>query len=155
MKVTRNIELDLNLITCDRNVRSDLPRRVGQYWVGKTESNIGLQYLNFKGGRLEARKGQWERKDLLVFQLLLRPHAGFNIFVEPDLSLTWNLFDGTTLTDDEKAAVEIHVLDKCNEPELRTYLEHERDFLESMPWLEVDGMTPEEAVAKFQELGWY
>ena len=38
--------------------------------------------------------------------------------------------------------------------EAKEYVAHEARFLKEKPWLKVDGMTPEQAVAKLTELGW-
>lgn len=149
MKISKEVELKVSDITSHRNVRSTLRQSVEKYWVGKTRSNIGMQYLTYKDGLITARDG-WERRDLVMFQ---HPQA-FNIFVEPDESLTWNMFDGAEITVQEKGKVERFIRHELSKPEMQEYFATERRFFGEKPWMQVNGMTPEEAVAKLRELGW-
>lgn len=157
MKVMTTVKLDLSLLTISRHVRSDLAKEVEKYWLNKKSSNVALQYLRLNDGVIKAVRSGWERTDLLCFQLILPNHkwAGFNIFYEPNGYLTWNVFEGTEISQQEKTQVEQWIRAKVQEADLAAYLEHETVFLTRKPWQEVDGMTPAEAVAKFKELGWY
>ena len=142
-------ELKLSDVYMSRNVRSDLASEVKKYWLGKKKSNIGLQYLDLKDGIIHADVGMWERTDILMFQ---HPKA-FNVFVEADGSCTWNVFDGCEVSDNERRTVETYIRKKVRQPDTAAYVTHERKFLLDKPWLQVDGMTPEQAIAKFAELG--
>ena len=156
IKVVTTVTLNLSKITSYNNVRSGLAHGIERYWVGTNNSNVGLQYLQFKDGIITTKEFCFERSDLVVFQYLGHPgDYGFNIFVESDGSLSWNTFSGTELTIAETIEVEKHIATALTTDEFVKYLDHERRFLKEKPWLQVNGMTPKQAVAKFKELGWY
>lgn len=156
MKVINEVKLDVSKITANRHVRSNLRQEIEKYWVGKPKSNVGLQYLEYKNGLIKANKYMFERRDLMCFQL----YDVFNVFINPDKTFTWNMFGGDThnvrsqLSEQEERAVVNHIKAELAKPEVVAYFEHENRFFEHKPWMHVDGMTPEQAVAKFKELGW-
>lgn len=140
----------LKLTNCQvmRNVRSDLAERMRAYWVGKPTSNIGLQYLSYNEGLITVRQPAWERTDILWLSV----DNACNVFIEPDGSTQIDAYDGVEFTSEEfgklkQLAAKVYA-------ENAEYVAHEKRFLESKPWLQVDGMTPERAVEKFIELGW-
>lgn len=131
-----------------RAVRSNLADKIEQYWVGKPESNIGLQYLQLIDGKVQKGRYLIERQDVLILQR----RDVCNIFCHVDGYTQIDVWTGAHMSDTAKArARQVAAVAMEEEAE---YVEHERRFLESKPWEQVYGMTPERAVAKLRELGW-
>lgn len=139
---------DLGSPSVVRNTRSILANEIKKYWCGHTNSNIGMQYLTFKDGIIHVRDGLFERTDLMMVQFW----NVANVFVEADGSKTFNEWSKEKLSKQRRAQmcaiVDSHVT------MAKDYMERERRFLREKPWLQLDGMTPEQAVAKLTELGW-
>ena len=131
-----------------RNIRSDIADDIQKYWVGKKESNIGVQYLSFKDGIVHARRCILERSDIMVVQF----SSVANVFVEADGSQSINEWGDAKMTPQRRS--QIRSIVDAHFIEAKEYVAHEARFLKEKPWLKVDGMTPEQAVAKLTELGW-
>jgi hypothetical protein len=135
-----------------RNQRSDLADEMEKYWVGRKRSNIGMQYLALKSGKVVDNGYIFERRDLLVLQW----SGHMNVFVEPDGSYgaqLWTEFrEDFALT--EKGRKKLGQFVKRAIMDNQKFFDHEVKFLDEKPWEQVYGMTPELAVIKLRELGW-
>lgn len=137
--------------TTSKNVRSDLTDQIERYWVGREASNIGMQYLALKDGRLELNSHLFERTDVLCLQDF-KDCGGCNIFIEANGAIQIDVWDRSqwSLAAQERAyraAAEAIAGHHC-------YMARQARFLATKPWLRVVGMTPEEGVARLRELGW-
>ena len=140
--------LTLDTYQVMRNVRSNLAEQIQTYWCGKPTSNVGMQYLSYKEGVITASQHVFERTDILWIAV----DNVCNVFIEPDGSVQIDRYRNVELTTVEcdqlkKLAAKVYAANV-------KYVEREKQFLDAKPWLQVHGMMPEEAVAKFTELGW-
>lgn len=129
-----------------KNVRSDLKEKIAKNWLGETNSSIGIQYLDFNDGVIHFR-GHSARTDVILIQW----QDTCNVFIEVDGYKSIQPFGDIKLSDREKKYITIiceEFLDKERE-----YIEHEKHFLDSRPWEQLDGLTPEQAISKLTELG--
>lgn len=131
-----------------RNVRSTLANDIQEYWVGRTNSNIGVQYLTFKDGIIRLNGCLLERTDIMVVQFF----GVANVFVEADGSKSIDVWSDGKLTKQRRD--QIYAIVDAHYAMASEYVAREARFLKERPWLKVDGMTPEQAVAKLTELGW-
>lgn len=131
----------------DRNVRSDLADQIEKYWVGRTDSNIGLPYFDLENGKLKKSHYVIFREDIFCLQDLGR---GVNVFVEIDGTYQVDLWEGKPkLTDDESKYIKNKVRSVMRAH--KEYVERERRFLEGKPWERCYGKTPEEGVRILRE----
>lgn len=144
--VAKTIELPAPSVS--KHVRSNLATEVQKYWVGKPDSNIGLQYLRLHNGVIEVPEFSFERKDLLLVQFW----GVCNVFVEPSGHIQIDAWSETILSEADRAhiAAQIPPIVAAHEE----FFKEENRFFQEKPWLQVHGMTPEQALAKFVELGW-
>lgn len=154
MKVstTKEFKLSDTQVSKSHNDRTSLGDQIRQHWIGQQNSNIGMQYVALKDGILQL-SGMYERVDVLVYQVFTRGvHGGCNIFFNVDGSYQMDRWDTTIFT---KAEEEQIIKDaKAFFASQKEYVARQRLFLESKPWLQLAGLTPEEAVIKLRELGW-
>jgi hypothetical protein len=137
------------------NVRSDLADEIEQHWVGHEESITGLQYLELRQGRVYVRSFHYERCDVLVIQ----DWDYANIFIDPghdsdDNEPSWHVDPWTERVLAESRLKAYDTVARKVIVEHKDYIDHERRFLQTKPWMQVNGMTPSEAVARMRELGW-
>lgn len=150
MKITKEEKFDVTQLSVSKNVRSNLADEMEKYWVGRENSNIGIQWLNLKDGhvyKFSELSDAFGRKDIFLVQMF----NGFNVFVEPDGSIDIQEY-GAQLYPEEREEVKKFVVDLMEKE--KEYVEHERRFLQEKPWRQCDGMTPQQAVDKLRELGW-
>ena len=62
-------------------------------------------------------------------------------------------YTDVTFNDEATRFLKSHVAKMLTEPEIKTYVDNERRFLEAKPWKQLVGLTPEEAINKLEELG--
>lgn len=132
----------LNPSIHDRNARSNLADDIERYWVGRLSSNVGVQYLKLVDGHV-FRNGYFERTDIFCFQDFER---GVNVFVgvEGDISIQpWS--DAAPITPAEERSIRRQVAAQLEVE--KDYVAFEARYLRERPWEDVDGMTPEAAVA--------
>jgi len=140
-----------------KHTRSDLAKQVRKYWVGVEKSNIGMQYLKFKDGRVQAHDGKWERKDLLLLS-----YDGVTAFVKPTnddetgllRNVQTDLWDGVTLSETERAQIHRDA-DNAIKENLEFWA-HEVRFLKWIQenWKRLDGTKPEECAVILESAGW-
>ena len=75
-----------------------------------------------------------------------------NVFVEADGSQSINEWGDAKMTPQRRS--QIRSIVDAHFIEAKEYVAHEARFLKEKPRLKIDGMTPEQAVAKLTELGW-
>lgn len=141
-----NNDLEARFVT--RNVRSTLADDIQKHWVGRTNSNIGAQYLTFQDGIVRLNGYLCERTDVMVVQFF----GIANVFVEADGSKSINVWSDTPLSKQRREQIYAIVDAHC--AVASEYMKREARFLKEKPWLKVDGLTPEQAVNKLTELGW-
>lgn len=140
-------EIQLPAPSMHKNVRSDLREEIQKYYVGKVNSNIGMQYVHFKDGILKAHRHPSRRDLMVVYYDRL-----CNAYIEPNGSISVQPFDSVELTPEENTIIRL----QCAKFVLqdREYFEHENKWFREEPWMAVDGKTPEEAVEILERLGW-
>lgn len=140
--------------------RTNLADKIEEYWVGKKNSPIGIQYLTFKDGKVNVGRF-YERQDVLDVQCF---HPGCNAFIDVngDANIQpWGTYgkDGAARKNAAKkippGLVEM-MQGACKLWFSRNheFVERQARFFAERPWEQVDGMTPDDAVAKLRELGW-
>lgn len=153
--VTRKIKFDECNIRKERHVRSNLADRIHTDWCGANccgadgRPFIGLQYIEWKGGDNPVRLGRiLERTDVLFISM----DCICNVFIEPDGAQLIQAHSGVVLSQDAEALVRAYA--GVFYLEEKEFVDRERRFLDEKPWLQLDGLTPEQAVARLEELGW-
>jgi hypothetical protein len=152
-RIIREAVVGLPQIELRRHVRSTLAESIEDYWVGKASSNVGIPYLRFEEGIVKV-VSTYARCDLLW---LRDSEAKVSIFVTPSLPSgdPWVEIQGSgakEISDAQRAFYTAAALLAVEQN--RVYWAAEVRFLVEQPFTEIDGMTPEDAVAKLRELGW-
>ncbi len=150
------------------NDRTDLAKGIHQYWVGRTHAGVALQNVDFSyfpdpngpyakymrdtKGLVQVKKHRFERDDVFTLQFYSK-HEEFigSVFIEPDGSFSNQIAE---CTDEEKKHVEKCVKEVLTAPEYQEFIIRQRKWFAEKPWEQLDGLRPEEAVAKLTELGW-
>lgn len=152
VKKTVDVPLDFSKVKVMRNVRSDVARRVEEDWVKNGPKRfLGNQFFTL-GEDGKVTPHDWiSRQDVLQLTLW----DGFHALVEPDRTFSVEPFDKTEISDEEMRKIKAWIEVLIHDIELEGYINHERTFLETQPWMKCGGMTPEQAVAYLKGLGWY
>ena len=132
-----------------RVARSDLPAEIRRDWLGQYTSDRMHQYLCLSNGRVY--QGPITRTDVLIVQFHIDHQIVCTVYVEADgsMNLSFATSEGEeTLTDEILRRTEDIV--NGHQP----HLERELRFQREAPWKQVYGLTTEEALNKFAELGW-
>lgn len=140
--------------------RIQLRQDIVKYWVGKTDPCTGLAHVDYSAatnGKLVKSRYIMERRDIGFLQIRVGD-SGANVFVEPDG--TWDNvqpWDGDCvyahqLPPEEKAWVDAQVK-KMLDDNVELFA-RQRHWYDEKPWEQIIGLTPEEAVAKLESMGW-
>jgi hypothetical protein len=149
-KTTKDITVIGTKPRVSLNDRTHLARDFGRYWLGVEDSNIGEQYLHFKGGRVFTRSFCFERRDIAIVQF----QDVANVFIEPDGQLQVDLFD-VVVSDAEVEYMKGYAKGWYQDENNQAYIQRHHAFFREKPWEQVSGMTVAEALDKFAELGWF
>lgn len=131
------------------NDRTGLRKEIIEYWVGNSNSVIGLQYVDLKDGIIHVKQFPFERTDIFVIQFWDR----CNIFLEANGRYSIDLWHkNRPLRETERE----YIKTLCDELLIleREYVNRQRAFFETQPWRRLEGLTPEEAVAELELMGW-
>lgn len=139
--ITKTVELKPASVSLNR--RSDLARRMREHWLGKDKSNIGIQYLTLSDGRVYCTQ-RYERTDLLLLQYYDGEKFLGNVFVEadsklciqPTMGMDFGTVDYAFIHKDARRAIADNA----------EFMAYEFWWLQSKPWLLIDGMTVAEAI---------
>lgn len=140
--------------------RTDMKGTLSKNWVGRSPERARITYiahltLDPITGLISAKTERYGRRDTGMLQFRLRQGDTFlfNLFIEPDGSHGGpNGSYEVKLSDEEKDYIDTQVKMWC-EKNAEHQARHVRWYAES-PWMHLDGLTPEQAVAKLEELGW-
>lgn len=148
MLICEYVELKAEDFKAILHVRSDLRQQIEKYWVGRKNATIGLGQARLKDGILTP--SPFFRRDIA----LLQAFGKVNVFIRTDGTYTTNVWGekGGSLDADDKQVIEKIV--KAWMLENITYVQVQQLYFDEEPWKAVDGLTPEQAVAKLKELGW-
>jgi hypothetical protein len=113
-------------------------------WIGHQNSQLGIQYLELVDGKVTVKNNVLERRDVLRAYF---PGVG-NIFVEPDGSYVFNF----QVDKDQRAIMKSYVDIACIQH--KKFIQRHKQFFREEPWRQLNGLTPEEAIAKLAQLGW-
>jgi len=131
------------------NDRTQIRQNISKYWQNQTSSMYNIQYLDLNNGVINIKQYCYERTDIFVVQFSNR----CNIFVEADGQHSVNVFENATpLTMAEDTYIEL----LCEELLIAesNFVETQRLFFGTQPWLQLEGLTPDQAIVKLKSLGW-
>lgn len=146
---TKTITVPLGTHTISEHRRNRLKEDIQKHWLGKENSCSGLQYLNFKDGKINYSKSIFERRDLFLVQF----EPGINVFIEPNGSTSIQPWAGIAINDDERQRIK----DVCKQvyEDNQSFVVEQSTFLN---WInehlhEFVDLTPEEAITKLETAG--
>jgi hypothetical protein len=131
------------------NDRTTLANRMEQYWEGRRESVVGLQYVTLKDGIVRSRGFAIERRDILFLQ---DSKAGVNIFIEPNGDVSVQPWENGTLTDVDiefyrAAAKWVYQAEEA-------YVARQLQFFEEQPWKLAFDKPVAKAIKAMRDAGW-
>lgn len=116
---------------------------------------------SFGYGSIDQRTGRIKgfalhRTDIFAIQLYLTSTSdGYNIFIEPDLSYTYNSWSTTdpNLFESIKPYIDDYIK-YCLSFKHSNFIKLQQKWFTERPWEKISGKTPQEAIQILKELGW-
>lgn len=164
--ITQTVSLGKPAVS--RNDRTDLRSQIAKYWVGKEHSRVSLQYLQYTyrpdpeykqyaretNGKIVVPSHSFERDDIFCVQ---HCEPGINTFVTlvgDSYSISIQPWSEVSLSAQEEQIIRDQIDAIMKDPNNAEYIERHRKWFSEKPWKQLDGLTPAEAVAKLESMGW-
>jgi hypothetical protein len=138
------------------NDRTRLCSELKKYWVGKTNSNIGIQYVSINWNTRKMNHDYIGRDDIYVISFRLQDKTDhYNIFVDRNLRYSINDFDITDkkLFNHVKPYLDDFINCYLSNTD-KAYIERQRAWFKQKPFTQLINKTPEEAVEILEQTGW-
>lgn len=134
--------------------RTTLKNDLKEYWVGKTNSFIGLAYLDIDWTTRKIKVPQFaiNRSDIIFIRFEIDNEC-YTFFVEPTLEVYLNGYDPEGRTESLMPVLKDYVI-YCLIEKYFDFIDKQFKWYKEKPWKKLDGLTPEEAVNTLEELGW-
>lgn len=145
----------------NKYTRSNISDKIVENWIGREHtSNTGIQFIDLdrergiiKSKRIDLYNIFGPRIDLFSLQdwkianVFVNPtkHGNFEIKIDK-----WN--KEMHVSDLQRAAYKAAANKVVSEN--KKFWDHEAKFLNEQPWIQLNGLTPTEAVIKLRQLGW-
>jgi len=144
--------------------RSTLAGDIEKYWVGVETSNVGLQHLLLIRGRLWLKKPEYEafeRYDVGWIEYHGVYPNQLNCWIYPAIPgprldhrpARVELPSHAEFTEEEEAKI-YRTFDNWRNGEGKDFMDRQDRWFRERPWYEMHGLSPEEAVNRFHQLGW-
>jgi hypothetical protein len=135
--------------------RTDLKQQIQKYWVEQPKASVGICRVTRKDGLVQKDKYLIYREDIGWIQLnpIVGDHWFINIFIER--SGNYSVDTHKILLDKkDRGIIDSMVKSWMNDPENKDFIARQRKWFSERPWEQLYGLTPIQAVAKLELMGW-
>ena len=155
-KISNMIE-SLPKFLIEQNDRTDLAEQIERYWVGKTNSNVGLGSveMDWNTRKISFKFPSVERRDIFFIRFSLDGIGTHYIHVDPDLS--YSVYRSCYSNQSSFENIETMLNDYikfCLPLKYGEYITKQQKWFQKEPRHQLNGKTPEEAVEILRNLGW-
>lgn len=126
---------------------------IEKYWVGHTQSNIGIPYIKLVNGLVSCEGHFYARQDIAWIRLKEIEIVAAFVDIGKDKNGTYLSYNGSVFVTDALKKVFHRVAEAAlaRHPE---WVDHQRRFFTEQPWCDLNGLTPAQAVENLRRDGW-